>query len=184
MNVPTVVVVASVPGTTVALGSVTTILMLVVLTALLNVARTVVVLDTLVAAFAGVIAETTGAVSVVKDHVTGVMAVPTGDDAPTVAVYLVFAASKADGVNVTAVVVLTNAPATATPDAFTRDSVDLVGSTVLVKVTWTVAVAATPVALTAGVLLATTGAGEVVVNVHVSGVITAPDELDAVTVAV
>jgi len=184
VNVPLVVVVASVPVSTVPLGSVTTILMLVVLTPLLNVARTVVVFETAVAAFAGVTAETTGAVSVVKVHVAGVMAVPPGEDAPTVAVYLVLAASTADGVNDTVVPVVANAPATATPDAFTSESVDLVGSTGAVKVTWTVELMATPVALTAGVRLATTGGVAMVVNVHVYGAIAAPDALEAVTVAV
>lgn len=184
MNVPLVVVVASVPVTAVPLGSVTTILMLAALTALLNVARTVVVFDTAVAPFAGVMADTVGAVSVVKDQAAGVMGVPSGLAAPTVAVYLVLAASNADGVNVTVVLVKTNAPATATPEAFTSVNVDLVGSTALVKVTWTVEGAATPVALATGVRLAITGAGETVLNVHVKGVITVPDALDAVTVAV
>lgn len=44
--------------------------------------------------------------------------------------------------------------------------------------------ARTPVALAAGALLATTGAGEVVLKVQVYGVMAAPDALDAVTVAV
>ena len=184
MNVPLVVVVASVPVTAVPLGSVTAILMLAALTALLNVARTVVAFDAVVAPFAGVMADTLGAVSVVKDQAPGVMGVPRGLAAPTVAVYLVLAASNADGVNVTVVLVKTNAPATATPEAFTRDNVDLVGSTALVKATWTVEGAATPVALATGVRLAITGAGETVLNVHVKGVITVPDALDAVTVAV
>ena len=184
MNVPVVPVVASVPATIVPLGSVTPILMLAWLTALLNVARTVVRFDTLVAPLAGVMVDTVGAVSVVKDHAAGVMGVPSGLDAPTVAVYLVLAANNADGVNVTVVLVVTNAPATATPEAFTSDNVDFVGSTALVKVTWTVELAATPVALAAGVRLAITGAGETVLNVQVNGAITVPDALDAVTVAV
>lgn len=184
MNVPLVVVVASVPVTTVPLGSVTTILMLAALTALLNVARTVVAFDAVVAPFAGVIVDTVGAVSVVKDQAAGVMGVPRGLAAATVAVYFVLAESNADGVNVTVVLVLTNAPATATPEAFTSVSVDLVGSTALVKVTWTVEGAVTPVALATGVRLAITGAGETVLNVHEKGAIAVPDALDAVTVAV
>jgi len=128
--------------------------------------------------------DTVGAVSVVKDHAAGVMGVPIGLDAPTVAVYLVLAANSADGVNVTVVLVVANAPATATPEAFTSDSVDFVGSTALVKVTWTVELAATPVALAAGERLAITGAGETVLNVQVNGAMTAPDVLDALTVAV
>jgi hypothetical protein len=168
----------------VPVGSATATLMLAGLTALLNVARTVVRFDTLIRALAGAIDDTTGAVSVVKDHAAGAMTVPSGLDAPTVAVYFVLAANTADGVNVTVVLVVTNAPATATPDAFTSDSVDFVGSTALVKVTWTVELAATPVALATGVRLAITGAGEAVLNVHVNGAIAVPDTLDAVTVAV
>jgi hypothetical protein len=158
--------------------------MLAVLTALLNVALTVVVFVTPVAALAGVIADTVGAVSVVNDQADGVMAVPSVLEAPTVAVYFVFAANTADGVNVTVVLVVTNAPATATPEAFTSESVDLVGSTAVVKVTWTVELAATPVALATGVRLAITGAGETVLNVHVYGAMAVPDTLDALTVAV
>ena len=184
MNVPLVLVVASVPVTIVPVGSATAILMLAGLTALLNVARTVVRFATLVAPLAGVIAATVGAVSVVKDHAAGVMAVPSGLDAPIVAVYFVLAANNADGVNVTVVLVVTNAPATATPEAFTSDSVDFVGSTGFVKVTWTVELAATPVALAAGERLAITGAGDTVLNVHVNGAMTAPDVLVAFTVAV
>jgi hypothetical protein len=184
VNVPVVVVVASVPATAVPLGSVTTILMLAVLTALLNVARTVVVFVTAVAPFAGAIADTVGAVSVVKLETAGVIAVPIGLEAPTVAVYLVLAVNTADGVNVTVVLVLTNAPATATPDAFTSVNVDLVGSTALVKLIWTVELAATPVALATGVRLAITGAGDTVLKVHVYGAIAAPEALDALTVAV
>jgi hypothetical protein len=86
VNVPVVVVVASVPAMAVPLGSVTATLMLAVVTALLNVAFTVVVFVTAVAPFAGVIADTVGAVSVVKLQTAGVMAVPSGLDAPTVAV--------------------------------------------------------------------------------------------------
>ncbi len=86
VNVPLVDVVASVPVTAVPAGSVTVILMLAVLTALLNVARTVVMFDTAVAPFAGVIADTLGAVSVVKDQTTGVIVVPNGLAAATVAV--------------------------------------------------------------------------------------------------
>lgn len=184
VNVPVVVVVASVPATAVPLGLVTAMLMLAVLTALLNVALTVVVFVTAVAPLAGVIADTVGAVSVVNDHTAGVMAVPSGLEAPTVAVYFVFAVNKADGVKVTVVLVVTNAPATATPEAFTSFSVDFVGSTGLVKVARTVEVAATPVALATGERLAITGAGETVLNVQVTGVITAPDRLEAETVAV
>jgi len=184
VNVPVVVVVASVPATAVPLGSASAILMVAGLTALLNVAFTVVVPVTPVAPFVGVIADTVGAVSVVNDHADGVMAVPSGLEAPTVAVYLVFAARTAEGVNVTVVLVVTNAPATATPEAFTSESVDLVGSTAVVKVTWTVELAATPVALAAGIWLATTGAGETVLNVHVYGAMAVPDTLDALTVAV
>ena len=184
VNVPLVVVVASVPVTTVPLGSVTAILMLAVLTALLNVARTVVRFDTLVAPLAGVMVDTVGAVSVVKDHAAGVMTVPSGLAAPIVAVYFVLAANNADGVNATVVLVVANAPATATPEPFTSDSVDFVGSTALVNVTEMVVLAATPVAPAAGVRLAITGAGDTVLNVHVNGAMTVPDTLDAVTVAV
>jgi hypothetical protein len=184
VNVPLVVVVASVPVTTVPLGSVTAILILAGLTALLNVARTVELFDTAVAPLAGVMLDTLGAVSVVKAQADGVMGVPSGLDAPIVAVYFVLAANKADGVNVTVVLVVTNAPATATPEAFTSDSVDFVGSTALVKVTWTVELAAPPVALAAGERLAITGAGETVLKVHVKGVMAIPPTLDAETVAV
>ena len=184
MNVPVVVVVASVPAMAVPLGSVTVTLMLAVVTALLNVAFTVVVFVTAVAPFAGVIADTVGAVSVVKLQTAGAIAVPSGMEAPTVAVYLVLAAKTADGVNVTDVVVLTNAPATATPEAFTSENVDLVGSTALVKLIWTVELAATPVALATGVRLAITGAGERVLKVHVYGAMAVPEALDALTVAV
>jgi hypothetical protein len=86
VNVPLVDVVASVPVTAVPAGSVTVILMLAVLTALLNVARTVVMFDTAVAPFAGVIADTVGAVSVVKDQTTCVIGVPNGLEAPTLTV--------------------------------------------------------------------------------------------------
>ena len=86
VNVPVVVVVASVPETAVPLGSASTIMMLAGLTALLNVAFTVVVFVTPVAPFAGVIADTVGAVSVVKDQAAGVIAVPSRLEAPTVAV--------------------------------------------------------------------------------------------------
>jgi hypothetical protein len=65
---------------------VTVILMLAWLTPLLKVARTVVPFDTPVAPFAGVMPDTVGAVSVVNDQTTGVMGVPSGLDAPTVAV--------------------------------------------------------------------------------------------------
>ena len=184
MNVPLVPVVASVPVTIAPVGSATPILMLAWLTPLLNVARTVVRFATLVAPLAGVMVDTVGAVSVVKDHTAGVMGVPIGLAALTVAVYFVLAANNADGVNVAVVLVVTNAPATATPEAFTSDRVDFVGSTALVKVTWTVELAATPVALAAGVRLAITGAGETVLNVQVNGAMTAPDVLDALTVAV
>jgi hypothetical protein len=184
VNVPVVVVVASVPGTAVPPAVASATRMLAGLTALLNVARTVVVFVTPVAPLAGVIADTVGAVSVVKDQADGVIAVPSGLEAPTVAVYVVLAAKTADGVNVTVVLVLATAPATATPDAFTSVSVDFVGSTAWVKVTWTVELAATPVAAEAGVRLATTGAGETVLNVHVYGAMAFPDTLDALTTAV
>ncbi len=85
VNVPVVLVVANVPVTAVPAGSVTVILIVAVLTALLNVARTVVMFETPVAAFAGVIAVTVGAVSVVNVQTTGVIEVPSGLDAPTVA---------------------------------------------------------------------------------------------------
>lgn len=184
VNVPVVVVVASVPGTSVPLGSATAIVMLAGFTALLNVALTVVVFVTLVAPLAGVIADTVGAVSVVKDQVPGVIAVPSGLAARTVAVYLVLAANNADGVNVTVVLVVASDPATATPEAFTSDSADFVGSTALVKVTLTALLAATPVAPEAGVRLATTGAGETVLNVQVYGAMAEPDAPEALTVAV
>jgi hypothetical protein len=184
VNVPVVVVVASVPATAVPLGSVTAILMDAALTALLKVAFTVVRFATAVAPLAGVMADTVGAVSVVKDQTVGVIAVPSGLAAPTVAVYLVLAARTADGVNLTVVLVVATAPATATPEAFTTDSVDLAGSTALVNVTKTVELAATPVALVTGERLATTGAGETVLNVHVYGLMTTPDALVAFTVAV
>ena len=86
VNVPLVVVVTSVPVTVVAPGAVTVTAMLAGLTALLNVARTVVPFVTLVAPLAGVTLDTVGAVSVVKDQVEGVIAVPSGLDAATVAV--------------------------------------------------------------------------------------------------
>lgn len=86
VNVPVVVVVANVPATTAPAGLVTVTLMVEALTALLNVARTVVRFDTPVAPLAGVIADTVGAVSVVNDHTDGVIAVPSGLDAPRVAV--------------------------------------------------------------------------------------------------
>ena len=97
---------------------------------------------------------------------------------------MVLAVSSPDGVNVTVVLVVTNAPATATPDAFTSDSDDFVESTGLVNVTWTVELAATPVALAAGVRLATAGAGETVLNVQLYGAMTVPAGLDAATLAV
>jgi hypothetical protein len=75
VNVPLVLVVASVPLTVVQPGSVTAILMLAGLTALLNVARTVVVFDAVAAPFAGVMADTVGAVSVVKLQKASVMGV-------------------------------------------------------------------------------------------------------------
>jgi hypothetical protein len=86
VNVPLVDVVARVPVTAVPAGSVTVMLILAVFTALLNVARTVVMFDTPVAPFAGVMADTVGAVSVVKDQTTCVMGVPNGLEAPTLAV--------------------------------------------------------------------------------------------------
>jgi hypothetical protein len=96
----------------------------------------------------------------------------------------VLAVSTDDGVNVTAVVVVVSVPATATPDGFTSDRVDFVGSTALVKVTETEVLAATPVAPAAGVVLATTGAGETVLNVQVTGAIAVPAALDAPRVTV
>jgi hypothetical protein len=184
VKVPLVVVVASEPGTAVPLGSVTTTRMLAGLTALLNVARTVVVFVTRVAPFAGVIPDTVGAVSVVNDHTDGAIAVPSVLDAPAVAVYFVLAASTADGVNVVVVAVVVSVPGTATPEALTSVSVDLLWSTALVKVTLTGVLAATPVAPDAGDLLATTGAGDTVLNVQLYGVMAAPVELAALTVAV
>jgi hypothetical protein len=100
VNVPLVVVVARLPVTTAPLGSATTTEMLARTTALLNVACTVVELDTLVAPLAGLTDATVGAVSVVKLHVEGVMAVPCGLAARAVAVYRVLAANSAAGVNV------------------------------------------------------------------------------------
>ncbi len=94
------------------------------------------------------------------------------------------AASTADGANVTAVLVPVSVPATATPEGFTTDRVDLVGSTALVKVAETLVLAATPVAPAAGVLVATTGAGETVLKVQVTGAMTVPATLDALTVTV
>jgi hypothetical protein len=184
VNVPVEVVVTSVPTTAAPLGSVTATRMDAVLTALLKVAFTVVRFATPVAPLVGVMADTVGAVSVVNDQTVGVIAVPSGLAAPTVAVYLVFAARTADGVNLTVVLVVANAPATATPEAFTTDSVDLAGSTALVNVTRTVELAATPVALVTGERLATTGAGDTVLNDHVTGAMTVPVVLDAETFAV
>ena len=175
---------ASVPVTIVPVGSATAILMLAGLTALLNVARTVVVFDAVVVPLAGTIVDTVGAVSVVKLQDAGVMGVPSGLAALTVAVYRVLAVNNPDGVNVTVVLVVANVPATATPEPFTSDSVDFVGSTALVNVTEMVVLAATPVAPAAGLRLAITGAGDTVLNVHVNGAMTVPAALDAETFAV
>ena len=94
------------------------------------------------------------------------------------------AASTADGAKLTAVLVLVSVPATVTPAGFTTDRVDVVGFTGLVKVAETLVLAATPVAPAAGVLVATTGAGETVPKLQVYGAMAAPDALDALTVAV
>ncbi len=91
-------------------------------------------------------------------------------------------ASTADGANDTEVLVLVNVPATATPDGFTSVSVDLVGSTAFVKVADTDVLAATPVAPAAGALVATTGAGETVLKLQVTGAMTVPATLVALTV--
>jgi hypothetical protein len=94
------------------------------------------------------------------------------------------AARTVDGAKVTAVLVLVSVPATATPEEFTTDRVDVVGFTALVKVAETLVLAATPVAPAAGALVATTGAGETVLKVQVTGGMTVPATLDAVTVTV
>jgi hypothetical protein len=96
----------------------------------------------------------------------------------------VLAASTDDGAKATAVPVLVSVPATTAPEGFVTDRVDLVGSTALVKVAETLVLAATPVAPAAGTLVATTGAGEVVLKVEVTGGITVPATLDAPTVTV
>lgn len=184
VNVPLVLFVVSVPATAVPVGSVTRIVVLAGLTDLLNVARTVVVFDTPVAPLDGVIVETVGAFSVVNVQTTGAIGVPSGLAAATVAAYRVLAARSPDGVKVTDVLVVVSVPVIPVPVELCSVSVDFVGSTALVKLTVTAVFAATPVAPEAGDLLAITGAGEIVLKVHVYGAIAVPLVLDAVTVAV
>jgi len=92
----------------------------------------------------------------------------------------VLAASTAEGANETPVLVLVKVPATATPDGFLRTRVELAGSTALVKVAATLVLAATPVAPAAGLRVATTGAGETVLKLKVTGARTVPATLVAV----
>jgi hypothetical protein len=160
-------------------GPVTTIVAPV--TAWLKPTATVAFIATLTAPEAGVCEVTVGAAAVVKLHETGAMpALPDAVEPDTVAVYVVFGASGAFGVNVAVVLAAfsVRVPGTGVLPATTWKVVEPL-STARSKPTDTVVPSATPVAPDAGARDVTAGDGAIVVNAHDTSVIDAPAALVA-----